>query len=426
MTPDPYRDVARAGLAALVESTPPGPDWDELESAKTLSPPRRKTPGWIAGVATGLVVLVALGTLALLRPTGQTPLTSAPRAILTTATTVITPQVTPIDPGLLAPRFGHSVVWSGTEMIVWGGNTASDVHSMFDDGAAFDPASGLWRPIADSPVFGMTSHFAAWTGDEMVIVGKAGAAAYDPTSDSWRVLPDPPMQIHQIGDFPSVTKYAWSGRYVYAWNPGSRLNPDSESMARLDSATGSWEEMEPPGLVADPAKLLARDDRLLAFGTRWPGGVPDPNDSYTLFSFELVNGEWEQLPPIDFVTDMNANVADPGSATFTGDDVIVWGDGGLDSGDARILHPDHTWSAVPHPPIDANLLHPEPIALSDGRVLALSEGGRAAIWEPSAGDWTQLATIPVTSGREAVWTGSEIITWSSGAGWRWAPPPSTG
>jgi hypothetical protein len=47
--------------------------------------------------------------------------------------------------GAPSPRLGHTAVWTGTEMIVWGGFGRD---GELEDGAAFDPARGTWRSIA--------------------------------------------------------------------------------------------------------------------------------------------------------------------------------------------------------------------------------------------------------------------------------------
>jgi len=325
-----------------------------------------------------------------------------------------------MDPGPHPARFGHSVVWTGSEVIVWGGHT-TDLSHPIDDGAAFNPATDQWRPIAPPPLDGMTWHFAAWSGSEMLVVGPSGAGAYDPTNDSWRVLPPPPPHIPRPNErFASRTEYAWSGSHIYVWNP------ISDELVRLDPLGDEWEVIEGPGLDVFPAKIVAEGDRLLAFGTRWPGGPAGPS-TYELLGAEYVGDEWRDLQPIDFVTDQYANVADPGTATFVGDSVLVWGDPSPNPGLARLLLSDGTWDAVPAPPINVNKAHPRPIPLEDGRVLALSEGGDAAIWEPTLNDWMPVGLLPgILGAREAVWTGHEVIAWSAAESWRWVPPPPPG
>lgn len=384
-------------------------------------------------VAVCIAALVVSGCSSDSAPVGSTALpattmtmdTSTTAPGLTTSSTAAATapmEVIPIDPGPLQGRFGHSVAWTGAEVIVWGGHSGS-LTDAFSDGAAYNPDTDEWRTIAEAPLDGMTWHFAAWSGSEMLVVGTAGAAAYEPTSDSWRLLPTPPIPIHRVDeDVTDLTEYAWSGRHLYVWNP------ISDELARLDPSASEWEVMAGPGLNVFPAKIIAEGDRMLVFGTRWPSGLAEPV-AYELFGAELADGTWVELPPIDFLTDSHANVAVPGTASFVGEFVLVWGDPGPESGDARLLHLDGKWSSVPPPPIDGNILHPRPIPLGDGRVLALSEGGNAAIWEPHLNDWTSVGSLPgILGAREAAWTGHEIIAWSGGESrwWRWVPPPPPG
>ena len=336
---------------------------------------------------------------------------------VTTTLPAVPTEIIPIDAGPLEGRVGHTVVWTGAEVIVWGGH-AGNLINAFNDGAAFNPDTNEWRSIEEAPLDGMTWHFAAWSGAEMLVVGTSGAAAYDPAADRWRTLPSPPVQIHRVDEgISDLTEYAWSGSHLYVWNP------IGNEFVRLAPFDRTWEVIEGPGLEASPAKVVAKGDRVLVFGTRWPSSLAGPA-TYELFGAELTDDGWVKLPAIDFLTDSGANVADPGTASFVGELVLVWGDPSTDSGDARLLHPDGSWSSAPPPPIDGNLLHPRPILLDDGRVLALSEGGNAAIWEPQLNDWTSVGTLPgILGAREAAWTGRDLIAWSGGESWRWSPPP---
>jgi hypothetical protein len=70
------------------------------------------------------------------------------------------------------PRAGHTAVWTGSEMIVWGG---SDRVGELATGARYDPATDTWTPTstvgAPSP---MEGHTAVWTGKEMIVWGPSG------------------------------------------------------------------------------------------------------------------------------------------------------------------------------------------------------------------------------------------------------------
>ena len=92
------------------------------------------------------------------------------------------------------PRTRHTAIWTGTEMIVWGGQSDTGI---LGDGGRYNPATNLWSPIAaddDSPT-ARYGHTAVWTGSEMLILGGVDGSselddgyAYDPETDLWRTL----------------------------------------------------------------------------------------------------------------------------------------------------------------------------------------------------------------------------------------------
>ena len=106
-------------------------------------------------------------------------------------------NVAPLPEAPIRPRWWHTAVWTGEEMIVWGG--ACGRHEC-RDGAAYNPDKGLWRRIAEAPMPGY-AHTAVWTGRELIVWGGsddhesegskgcvtsfiAEGAAYDPATDS--------------------------------------------------------------------------------------------------------------------------------------------------------------------------------------------------------------------------------------------------
>jgi hypothetical protein len=74
----------------------------------------------------------------------------------------------PQAPSMPDSRELHTAVWTGTEMIVWGG----DVN--FDTGGRYNPSTDSW--IATSTTNAPTAradHIAVWTGTEMIVWGEA-------------------------------------------------------------------------------------------------------------------------------------------------------------------------------------------------------------------------------------------------------------
>ena len=68
-------------------------------------------------------------------------------------------------------RDRNTVVWTGTEMIVWGGE---DDNGRTNDGGRYNPATDTWTPIPNTlpntPI-ARHGHTAVWTGTEMIIWG---------------------------------------------------------------------------------------------------------------------------------------------------------------------------------------------------------------------------------------------------------------
>src|SRR6478672_12233498 len=69
-----------------------------------------------------------------------------------------------------AARIYHSAVWSGTEMIVWGGIGAG--FNYVNTGGRYNPSTDSWTATSTSNApAGRYNHTAVWTGSEMIVWG---------------------------------------------------------------------------------------------------------------------------------------------------------------------------------------------------------------------------------------------------------------
>jgi hypothetical protein len=144
-----------------------------------------------------------------------------------------------VPPAPIAPRFGAVYLWTGAEVIVWGGGEREDPMSV--EGAAYDPDTNSWRGIAPAPI-GLNQASAMWTGREMLVFGSAlnsknwaatdtaVGAAYDPSLDQWRELP--PSELS-----PQATSAVWTGRSMLAWDYEVRWQ-------EYDPVSDSWSERQ--------------------------------------------------------------------------------------------------------------------------------------------------------------------------------------
>jgi autotransporter-associated beta strand protein len=68
-----------------------------------------------------------------------------------------------------APRYAHTAVWSGTEMIVWSGGNSG---GLLNTGGRYDPSTDSWTATSTTNApSARVNHTAVWTGSEMIVWG---------------------------------------------------------------------------------------------------------------------------------------------------------------------------------------------------------------------------------------------------------------
>jgi N-acetylneuraminic acid mutarotase len=134
-------------------------------------------------------------------------------------------------------------VLTGSEMVVWGG---ADARGAVADGAAYDPEADSWREIAGGPVASRTGHTAVWTGEEVLVWGGccdveggelADGGAYAPDQDRWTSLPQAPLSARQAH---SAT---WTGTEMVVWGGRTGLDRYPEEGAAYDPVERSWDPL---------------------------------------------------------------------------------------------------------------------------------------------------------------------------------------
>jgi N-acetylneuraminic acid mutarotase len=322
---------------------------------------------------------------------------------------------TPTSTGVGVPQARRSptAVWTGTEMIVWGGAIDSSPPSKLNTGGRYDPSTDSWTQTstgANVPI-PREGHSAVWTGTEMIIWGGfvescsldccfplcvepdmcwfcnayplSTGGRYDPSTDTWTStstganVPTPRENHTAI----------WTGTEMIVWGggPSDPLNTGG----RYDPSTDTWTPT-PTG-----ANLPAgRQDHTAI----WSGSemiVWGGNDCYVdccdvdcadFCSFcnagSLISGG-RYDPSTDTWTPTSTGAAVPTpreghTAVWTGKEMIIWGGFGSD---------------------------------------LLNTGGR---YDPSINTWTPTSTganVPTPrEGHSAVWNGTEMIVWGGSNG----------
>lgn len=72
-------------------------------------------------------------------------------------------------------RMSHTAIWTGGRMVVWGGGVW-DEPIYYSTGGRYDPVTDRWAPtsIVDAPS-GRVGHTAVWTGSSMIVWGGYGS-----------------------------------------------------------------------------------------------------------------------------------------------------------------------------------------------------------------------------------------------------------
>jgi hypothetical protein len=169
-----------------------------------------------------------------------------------------------IAPAPIVRRTGHSAVWTGDEVLVWGGvRTDPRPHSpeirVLGDGAAYRARRDTWRRLPRAPIAPRHGHTAVWTGREMIVWGGSPGgpgAAFDPRTSTWRVLPAGPLD--DVGD----ANAAWDRGALSVWT--------ADSAAAYLPTEDRWELLSSP-----PEPAAEAHDGVLAVGAgrlvRWEG-----------------------------------------------------------------------------------------------------------------------------------------------------------
>jgi N-acetylneuraminic acid mutarotase len=275
-----------------------------------------------------------------------------------------TDRWTPLAPAPLSPRRGQSAVWTGTKMVVFGGQgprEGCEGLCALGDGAAYDPISNAWTPLAPAPIAPRHGHTAVYLQNRMVVWGGAAqggaalgdGASYDPVANTWTAVPVPPV-APRLGHRAAATTdrmLVWGGSSEAA--EGGRYFSDG---AVYNPATHPWSTMAAP-----PAALEGRDnaagvwtgERLVVWGGYGRSETCTPCFFGDGAAYDLTSDTWAPIAP----SPLNGRGAH--RAVWTGREMLVWG--GFDSavqGDGALYSPfDDAWVRLGPGPLAARQHH---------------------------------------------------------------------
>jgi hypothetical protein len=181
----------------------------------------------------------------------------------------------PLAATALSARWLHTAVWTGAEMVIWGGY----VSSYFNDGGRYYPADDAWLSVStlgSGPPAARAWHTAVWTGAEMIVWG--GSYCVSETepcvllNDTWAYVPQPREDVNRDGmvDFRDLNIVRMNlGRLSTSplYDPRADVNADG----RADKADYLLVQAK-LGQRACPAEKTSSSTSTGPFFPLWPSG----------------------------------------------------------------------------------------------------------------------------------------------------------
>lgn len=211
----------------------------------------------------------------------------------------------------IADRWPAAKVWTGSEIIVFGGERLGG-GGAFTDGAVYNIERNEWRLMAQTLITIGTEPGWVWTGNELIVWDAPDtAAAYDPETDTWRIVESWPLS----GSF--YPRAIWTGVRIIDIEAGLSVDPDaglsqpiSSPPAIPDRAIPVWTGDLIVLSTGGPAYRPATDEWIdtgantltqLSSGAAWTGSEVIAVDYESRAArYDTATGDWQSLAPIPF------------------------------------------------------------------------------------------------------------------------------
>jgi N-acetylneuraminic acid mutarotase len=315
-----------------------------------------------------------------------------------------------------SPRLWHSTVWTGSEMIVWGGYVYNNINQYLNSGGRYNPSTNRWTATSTTNAPSTRrNHTAVWTGSQMIVWGGDGpddfnlnsGARYDPATNSWTAASTTNVPAGRYSH-----TAVWTGREMIVWggqtapgfvNTGSRYNPNTNSWSAISATNAPPRRLLHSAVWTGTEMIVWGGEGDSASGNLNTGGRYNPStDSWA-----------PNQPPEGRIYH---------TAVWTGTDMIVWGGlngfSGLNTG-GKYNPATDSWMATSIASAPSPRYYHTAIWTGSEMIVwggfdgnfNVNSGGR---YDPGTNSWTSTSTTNAPRGREvhtAIWSGTEMIVW---------------
>jgi N-acetylneuraminic acid mutarotase len=308
-----------------------------------------------------------------------------------------------------SPRKEATAVWTGTEMLVWGGENGTYLNT----GGRYNPTTDSWQQMStDNAPGGCSTPVSVWTGQEMLVwcgrlITGEKAGRYNPVTDTWSTMSTvnaPTGLSHSTAVWTGTEMIIWGGYGSTYSNRGGRYNP----------ATDTWTATTLTGAPAPRVYHTAvwTGSEMIIWGG---DGGPFVNIGDTGGRYDPATNTWTTIAASGFLNNKVGHVAE-----WVDNTMIVWS-GNENSGRYNPLTDNWSGVAAFNPIIDRN----HPLSASAGNQIIVwggEDNNSGATYLSTANSWNLMTFSDAPSGRAygvSVWTGTEFIVWG-GVDWTYA------
>lgn len=351
---------------------------------------------------------------------------------------------------------GHTSVWTGSEMIVWGGRDDGTVHTEESSGSVDPGENRIYNPSTNQWVANINSiggparregHSAFWTGSKMIVWGGIGTSTfnntclntggiYDRANNSW-------VSISTTNAPTARCSYSavWTGTDMIVWGGtvavGGASVTDIDKVYVYNLTSGLWTEKITTGYpsLRKYQQTFTAGDKLVV----WGGVDSVGNAIHDGSIYDLSLGSWTAMASNMSIPEKGLSV----STNIAGSEVLYWN--GLSNNIYTLNTTNATWTTqatTGTPP--AGLYGSETIWTgltgdnsSENRMLVwggrtvegdnTTEVNTGSIYDFTAHTWSSISSASSPSARSnptIVWTGTSAIVY--GGSFNGSPGLNTG
>ncbi len=314
------------------------------------------------------------------------------------------------------PRSEHLAVWTGSEMLVWGGlgtDGPGERHNPTLD--SWTPMTEVGAPDGGSVVVWTGTEMIVWGGGPLVNPGPGTGARYNPVADEWIAMSTVGAPVNR-----ARAAAVWTGSQMLIWGGGNCNGCYScdvfDDGGAYNPATDTWA----PIVGGDPTafhEAIWDGERMFVIGGVSGSRIVElQGDQFCFYdaprlwqSYDPDTGAWTRLGGgIDAMPFIH-------NAVWTGKEILVWGE------EVGHRYDPQLGALTSMSPVNGPASLAKSTAVWTGDRWVLWGGGGwgeesddGAQYDPVGDIWTPTtpsSTPSPRSGHSAVWTGSQMIVW---------------